>query len=145
MYKNILLPSDGSECSKIAAEHAIDIADRYNSKLHILSVVIPLSLGIDVRSKEILDELTSTANDTIDEISEKARNSGVENVETVVEEGAPSDIILSYVSNNDIDLIVMGTHGRTGLERYLIGSVTERVVRKSEIPVLAIPDRDLED
>jgi nucleotide-binding universal stress UspA family protein len=71
-------------------------------------------------------------------VIQQAEAAGVDTIEGVVAQGAPHRAILDYVDEQDIDLIVMGTHGRTGLDRYLLGSVTEKVVRLSDAPVLTV-------
>ena len=70
--------------------------------------------------------------------AERAASVGVEASETIVEDDSPSRAILAYADEQDCDLIVMGTHGRTGLDRVLLGSMTERVVRLAPIPVLIV-------
>jgi nucleotide-binding universal stress UspA family protein len=62
----------------------------------------------------------------------------VKTIEGVVAQGTPHQAILDYIGEHDIDLVVMGTHGRTGLDRYLLGSITEKVVRLSDAPVLTV-------
>jgi nucleotide-binding universal stress UspA family protein len=71
-------------------------------------------------------------------VIQQAEAAGVNTIEGVVAQGAPHQAILDYVDEHDIDLVVMGTHGRTGLDRYLLGSVTEKVVRLSDAPVLTV-------
>ena len=69
---------------------------------------------------------------------EQAEDDGVETIEGMVSQGSPHRAILDYIEDQDIDLVVMGTHGRTGLDRYLLGSVTEKVVRLSDAPVMTV-------
>jgi nucleotide-binding universal stress UspA family protein len=71
-------------------------------------------------------------------VIEQAESAGVETIEGVVSSGTPHRAILDYVDEEDVDLVVMGTHGRTGLDRYLLGSVTEKVVRLSDAPVITV-------
>ncbi len=138
MFENILLPTDGSECSKVAGNHAIEVAKRYDSKLHILSVV---SYGaLDTVVPEVMEKLKEAAEKTVDESSKQAKTSNVKKVKTSVQKGPnPTKSILKYIDDNSIDLIVMGTHGRTGLDRYLIGSTTEKVMRETKVPVMTVP------
>jgi nucleotide-binding universal stress UspA family protein len=76
----------------------------------------------------------------------QAEEAGVDAVEASVAQGTPHQAILEYVDYHDIDLVVMGTHGRTGLDRYLMGSVTENVVRLSDAPVLTVgPPADYDE
>jgi nucleotide-binding universal stress UspA family protein len=75
----------------------------------------------------------------LDEVREEAEAAGIESVEAVLGSGTPANAITTYVDDQDIDLVVVGTHGRTGLDRYLIESVAENVVRMSPVPVLTVP------
>ena len=135
MYDQILVPTDGSEGSHAAVEHAIDLATTYDATLHTLYVV-DTSVGIDASVPGTLDALEEAGENAIDEVVKQAADVGT--IEGVVAQGAPHRAILDYVDEHDVDLVVMGTHGRTGLDRYLLGSVTEKVVRLSDAPVLTV-------
>jgi nucleotide-binding universal stress UspA family protein len=78
------------------------------------------------------------ANAILEKTADVIRKSGVEEVETVLKTGTPAKAILDFVDEAKIDLIVMGTHGRRGLDRVLLGSVTEEVVRLSRVPVMTV-------
>ncbi|MFB6195603.1 MAG: universal stress protein [Haloplanus sp.] len=138
MYDDILVPTDGSEGTADAIDHAIDIATTYDAALHALYVVDTAAPG-EATTAAVLDALEEAGRDALDELVERAEAAGVETIEGTVGRGTPHRAILEYVDRNDIDLVVMGTHGRTGLDRYLIGSVTERVVRLADVPVLTVP------
>ncbi|AQL44367.1 universal stress protein UspA [Halorientalis sp. IM1011] len=137
MYDSILVPTDGSDTAQAAVDHAIDHAKRYDATLHTLYVVEepPIDEG---DAPEVLDAIESTGERAIQDVIDAARAADVGTVEGSVAEGAPYRAILEYVDQNDIDLVVMGTHGRTGLDRYLLGSVTEKVVRSAPVPVLTV-------
>lgn len=137
MYDQILVPTDGSEGSQAAAEHAIEIATTYNAELHTIHVV-DTTVGIGSSDPETFDVLEEAGESAINEVSQRADTAGVDTIEGVVAQGAPHRAILDYVDEHDIDLVVMGTHGRTGLDRYLVGSVTAKVVRLSDAPVLTV-------
>lgn len=137
MYEQILVPTDGSERTRGAVEHAIDLATTYNAAFHTIYVV-DTNFGIDAPVPGMLDALEEAGENAIDEVIQQAETAGVETVEGVVVHGTPHRAILEYTDEHDIDLVVMGTHGRTGLDRYLIGSVTEKVVRLSDAPVLTV-------
>ncbi|ELZ92922.1 stress response protein [Haloferax mucosum ATCC BAA-1512] len=138
MYETILVPLDGSAPSDAAFDRALDLAVSMDATLHLLYVVderilhaTQLDAGGLVRGyEEEGDEIVTAAAD-------EAGKAGLE-VVTAVEHGTPHREIRRYIETADIDLVVMGTHGRRGLERYLIGSVTERVLRLSDAPVLTI-------
>jgi nucleotide-binding universal stress UspA family protein len=137
MYERILVPTDGSEGTRGALEHAIDLATTYDAALHTVYVV-DTHVGIDSSIPGTLDALEEAGENAIDEVIQQAEAAGVNTIEGVVAQGAPHRAILDYVDKQDIDLVVMGTHGRTGLERYLLGSVTEKVIRLSDAPVLTV-------
>ena len=142
MYDRILLPTDGSEVAEAAAAHAVALAAATGATLHVLSVVdaeaigivTPVALDVD----EVRTSLRRAAEEATAAVAEAAESAGVDVVEAV-EVGVPDEEIRDYAAANDVDLVVMGTHGRGGVDRFLLGSVTERVVRGSAVPVLAVP------
>ena len=148
MYQKILLPTDGSKYAEKAAKHAIWIAGHSGAELIALNVIDTSSLvglpaeDLTVRVSEILKEEGQKSLDSISKlIEELKKEQGYEkgvNLTKRSEEGSPADIILKTVEDEDIDLIVMGTSGKHGLDRFLLGSVTEKVVRSSKVPVLAV-------
>ncbi|MFB6196186.1 MAG: universal stress protein [Haloplanus sp.] len=137
-YRNVLVPTDGSDCADDALSLAIGVvADE--ASLHLLSVVDVTTLGVDVRADILADTLEESATDIVDEAAERAAEAGVDDVSTDVRFGTSvSRTVRSYVEDHDIDLIVVGTHGRTGLDRYILGSVTDRIIRTSPVPVLTV-------
>jgi len=139
MYDDILLPTDGSDGIAQAATHAEAIAERFDATIHVLSVVdtrnrfeSPTS-GL---SAEAWKEAEGERADHAIETTVAALGESVP-VETEVIEGVPKTAILDYVDEG-MDMVVMGTHGRTGLDHYLIGSVAEKVVRRSPVPVVTV-------
>lgn len=139
MYESILLPTDGSEGSVRAAESAIVLAERFDATLHALSVVETDALSGEAPMADIFDELEARGRAALDDVVDRAAAADLGTVETYLGSGDPYAVILDYVDEHDVDVIVMGTHGRTGVERYLIGSVTEKVVRLADVPVVAVP------
>ena len=140
MYQDILLPTDGSEGVAAAAEHAGAIAERFDATVHIFSVA-------DTRNRfESPSSGVSTA--VWDEAERERAEAAVEDaaavlpddvtVETHIAKGVPKTEILDAIDDVGVDLVVMGTHGRTGIDHYLIGSVAEKVVRKSPVPVTTV-------
>ncbi|MFC6873310.1 universal stress protein [Halobellus marinus] len=138
MYDDILIPTDGSEGTRGAIEHGIDLATKYGATLHTLYVV-NTNVTVETTSAQTLAALEEIGQEAIDEVIQQAEAADVETIEGTVAQGVPHHAILDYVDENDVDLVVMGTHGRTGLDRYLLGSVTEKVVRLSEVPVVTVP------
>lgn len=138
MYEEILIPTDGSAASSWAIDHAVGLASTYGARLHALYVVdsgtyASLEAGADV----VMDALEREGEDATGEIAAAASEASVDVVTNVVN-GTAYRTILEYTDERGIDLIVMGTHGRRGIDRYLLGSVTERVVRAAPVPVLTV-------
>lgn len=138
MYDRILLPTDGSEQAAGAAERAFDLAKNYDAELHVLFVVDSSAFASEVDATLVTDELEGYGTQTLNDVVERAEDAGVSNVESAIYFGTTHEEILAYAEKIDADLVVMGTHGRRGLDRYLLGSVTERVVRLSDVPVLTV-------
>jgi nucleotide-binding universal stress UspA family protein len=139
MYDDILVPTDGSEHATAALREALELADEYGATLHVLSVVDSRDLGLttpaDVES--LRDGLRAGSERAVEDAVARAAEAGVPTTSTV-EVGLPHRAIVDYVADHGVDLVVMGTHGRSGLERVLIGSVTERVLRRARAPVLTV-------
>ncbi len=140
MYDTILVPTDGSEGAEAAARHGLNLATAFDSQIHLLSVVDERShssalADLDPTIGEQREVFEQQATEAVEQLEELVSDPSV-TCHTAVEHGIPYEAILSYVAEHDIDLVSMGTHGRTGLDRLLVGSVTERVVRTSDVPVL---------
>jgi len=138
VYDKILLPTDGSEGAKRATEQAIDLATSLDAALHVLHVVDTTDVPTDLDENVVLDALEAEGKRALEDVHERAERADVRTIEGTAASGPPHRAILDYVDEYDIDVIVMGTHGRTGLERWLLGSVTERVARLSPVPVLTV-------
>ena len=138
MYDALLVPTDGSEAATDAAEHAYSLGERYDATVHVLSVVEEReSASIVGQGHEKLETLRERGTEATRRIVDEALSRDVDAV-GAVEVGNPDRTILGYAGDNDVDMIVMSTHGRSGVGRFLMGSVTEQVIRGGEIPVLAI-------
>ncbi|EKQ55763.1 MAG: universal stress protein UspA-like protein [Methanobacterium sp. Maddingley MBC34] len=147
MYQKILLPTDGSKFAEKAAEHAIWIASKSGAEIIVLNVIETSSLvglpaeDLIVRIKEMLKEEGRRSLERISEmVTEEEKELKIEDIQITLktEEGSPADAILKTVEKEDVDLVVMGTSGKHGLDRFLLGSVTEKVVRSAKCPVLAV-------
>jgi len=140
MYDRILLPTDGSEGVDRAIDHAVDAADRYDATLHVLYVVdsdvINAYSGDEfVDGAEGAEEtLEERGREALDAVAAHAGDAGVDVVTDLVY-GVPHEEILRYADREDIDLTVMGSKTRSGDYRRMLGSVTERVSRRSTGPV----------
>ncbi|MBV0900855.1 universal stress protein [Haloarcula salina] len=144
-FDDILLPTDGSSGAEAAIEPTAALASTTDATVHVLSAVDTRSLGIDVGSSVIIDELESVADDAVATASDRLYEDGVDAVKTAVAHGIPYQVILQAIDDNDVDLVVIGTHGRTGIDRYLLGSVTEKIVRTAPVPVLTVRSPDAGD
>ena len=139
MYDHVLLPTDGSEGAEAVADHVGAIAERFDATVHVLAVAdtrnrfeSPSSgLAPDVWEDAESERAEAAIDDTVAILPDSVP------VERAVESGIPHEVILEHAEDG-MDVIVMGTHGRTGLDHYLIGSVAERVVRRSSVPVLTV-------
>ena len=142
--QRILVPTDGSQCAELALEEGIDVAKATGATLHLLHVVETGSLGPDARSVLREGELTGRANEIMTEATGKAEEASLDPVTSVTGHGEPSKVIRDYIAENEIDLAVLGTHGKTDFSRYVMGGVSAKVVRTSPVPVMWVrkPDSD---
>ncbi len=133
--ERVLVPTDGSECATAAVEHATAFAEETGASLHLVHVVDTDVGGAD---DTVYDALESVGEQALEAGIGTARRADIPEIEASLLGGRPHQAIQTYVEDNDIDYVVMGTHGRTGVSRYLLGSVTERVVRLVERPVISV-------
>ena len=141
MYDAVLVPTDGSDGSVTAADHAIDLAERHDATLHTLYILETEQVAEqipDFEDSSIFDRLADAGEQAVGDIEQRAAGADVGAVTTAVEQGVPHEEIVAYVERHGIDVVVMATEGRTGRSQELIGSVTETVVRSSPVPVLAV-------
>lgn len=140
MYKTIVLAVDGSEISKNAAKHAVALAKSAGGKLIAVHVVPPIDV-MDIESfkpEMLLKGLRKEGEKILSDVRDIASVEGVE-ISTSVVDGIPYDRICEAAEEADADLIIMGSHGRTGLGKVFIGSVAERVISKAKCrPVLVV-------
>lgn len=144
MYQDILIPTDGSDGSRRAIQEAVGLAELTGATVHGLYVVDTRDYNTLPESKwlTIEDALETEGENATDTVRAEAETVGV-TVTTTISQGVPHEEILAYVDDHAIDLVVMGTHGRTGFERVLLGSVTEKVIRTTSVPVHVVRiDRD---
>jgi len=134
--KNILLATDGSPSCEAAVYRAIELAREKSANLTAVSVVYSNDEYLAL-APGIVEEMIGKAKEKLAAIEQKGKEAGVE-INTVVKEGEAYAAITSLAQNNDIDLIVMGSHGRKGLQRMLMGSVTERTIGYAICPVLVV-------
>jgi nucleotide-binding universal stress UspA family protein len=139
--RRIVCPVDFSTISKRALDHAAVLARWYDAELTALHVIplLPTVFGFPspVSAAAAPATTEAVAAELAAFVAEAAAK--VKSTVTVVREGSPAVEILHYAAEHDADLIVIGTHGRTGFERFMLGSVTEKVLRKAPCPVLSVP------
>lgn len=140
MYDDILVPTDGSDGAAAALEYAFNLAQKYDATVHALYVVDDNQgdsglMGLE--NKDPLASLREEGETAVKEIEQQAHDTNV-TVVTAVRQNFPHEGIRSYADEFDIDLIVMSSHGRSGVSRVLFGSVTERVLRLTNRPVLVV-------
>jgi len=137
MYQTILVPTDGSAGASAALDEAIALAEKFDATIHSLNVVDVGAVQPEAGAVDLVESFERMGEETTDAAVTRAEDAGV-SAEGHVTTGTAHRAITEYVADHDIDLVVMGTHGRTGLERYLLGSVTEKVVRTVDVPVLTV-------
>lgn len=150
MHDQILLPIEDHEGTDQAVEYGIELAKQNDATIHLLHVTENLTsrgrfhegaFGGDIEQDDLNERVLKQARGVLEPYIEQIEDAGIETV-CKVTGGAPQKRILAYVEESGVDVIVMGTRGRTGLGRPLLGGVTERVVRLSDVPVITIPLRD---
>lgn len=144
MYHRILVPTDGSVGTAHVSLQAIDLAKQYGATIHALHVV---DENLETRLEQLTgvgEELQTRGRHAVDRIEHMAQAHEVP-VTTALKDGDPATTIVRFADDTDADLVVMGTHGRSGVEHHLIGSVAERVVRQAPCPVMTVrlPDTEI--
>jgi nucleotide-binding universal stress UspA family protein len=145
-YKNILVPLDGSELAETALTDALSLAELSHAKVILFQAVKPAEhvIGQDTAHPIYLDQQWASQKEVgqcyLIEVQRRITNTKLA-VETVVEMGPGPDTIIDYAHDHGVDLIVMATHGRSGLSRWVYGSVADKVLRGAEVPVLLVRAR----
>lgn len=147
--RKILVPTDFSEDSDLAFRMALSIAVKYQARiflLHVISSTVQRSLADYSLDQSIVDRVLNESivfsNEKLQEVIDKNQQSGNIKVIPDVRKGQPYEEILKEASERKIDLIVIASHGKTGLQKYFIGSVTERVMKEAKCPVLLIRSQE---
>lgn len=164
MYDRILYPTDGSRGAKAALPHVRDIASTYDATVDVLYAIDTTEVGVGMVGHQNTESepgmvgghgrddgpgmvgeqpMPEETREALEEQGEAVVEHVAEELEgidtrTVVDSGDPYQVILDHAAEEGIDLVVMGTHGRTGADRYLLGSITEKVVRTSDVPVVTV-------
>lgn len=140
VYDVVLLATDGSTPSSCALDSAVTLAVEAGATLHVLSVVDSADLDLfgSADAASVDDVLRSAAEAAVADATDRAEATGVD-VVPAVRVGSPHREICAYADEADADVVVVGTHGRSGLSRALLGSVAARVIRTAPVPVLVVP------
>ena len=142
MYERVLFPTDGSEPAESVLEYALQIASEHEATLHVLNVADTNQNALDRLGSDVVDALVQAGETIVEEATQRAAERGVPAV-SAVRRGDPHSAIIDYSEQEAVDCLVMPTHGRRGLQRFLLGSVTERVINTATVPVVAVnPERD---
>lgn len=135
--ERLLLATDGSEFSRKATDRALDLVQCSGGTLKVVSV-LEISPQIYAVAPEVVEEKIKLPKQYVEEVKQLAAARGIIAEDFVKESESASEVILELARSKDIDLIVLGSHGRTGLKRLLMGSVTERVIAQAPCPVLVV-------
>lgn len=140
--ERILFPTDFSEGSFHALPYAVDLAKHYNAKLFIIHVIYDIAKATDshiphISADELYKEISAWAQKEMESCCIEGIR-GLQDVKKQVLRGVPYEEIIKFAGDEKIDMIVMGTYGRIGLERFIFGSTAERVVRRAPCPVMTV-------
>lgn len=145
MYRTVLLLTDGSEAAAAALDDAVEIAARFDATLHALFIAdtsLPFT-GAPTGEEfweTVMERIEAEGERAVGEIARSAEDRGVSVVTEVRRAPAVHAGIDDYVAEVEPDVVVMGTHGRTGWRRFMLGSVTDRVLRTARVPVVVVPE-----
>jgi len=139
VYDHVLVPTDGSDSSAAAVDEAVAIADGEAATVHLLHVIdeeTEMSAGASgMVAPQITETLEEEAESALDDAERRAEDAGV-TYDRTIREGDPHEVIAEYAIEHDVDLVVMGASGRSGIKERLLGSTTDRVVRTVDTSVL---------
>ncbi|MHB0912225.1 MAG: universal stress protein [Armatimonadota bacterium] len=150
MYKNILVPLDGSGLAEQALTHATELAKSLGAKVTLLYVLEPVGLhpepglmGPVLSYSFDMEDEEKSAEEYLEHIEKRLQMDGVDASRYVLQ-GDPASVIVDFAAEKGIDLIAMSTHGRSGIRRWVYGSVADRVLRSARVPVLLIRSTEKE-
>jgi nucleotide-binding universal stress UspA family protein len=141
--KRILVPIDGSEYSMRAAKYAIELAKLQKAQIICIHVITSQPYGYAFSGPcidQYMEDINNQYKSWFKKVIQMAENEGIKNIKTEVftDVRSTTDALINYASSNSIDLIVVGTRGRTGLQRVIIGSVASGIVRHAHCPVVLV-------
>ncbi|MCX7930783.1 MAG: universal stress protein [Chlorobi bacterium] len=142
-FDSILIPTDFSECARYAEQYGLELGRMFGSALYYLYAVEPIDTFATINGVEqsiyfdVLKDLRASAEERLGQIAAELSAQGL-TVHTAVREGRASEAIVEYAQQNAISLICIATHGRRGFSHLILGSTTERVVRRAPCPVFVV-------
>nr|WP_292751624.1 universal stress protein [Methanobrevibacter sp.] len=140
MYKRILVPTDGSEFAKKAQKHALFLANASGAEIFAVSVTennFVNGLPLDDEIYQLNQILKERSEENLKEFDDLNKNDDLK-ITHIIREGSPAKVILEVAKDEDIDLIVMGSSGKSGFDRFIMGSVADKVVNSAKCAVLVI-------
>lgn len=141
-FKNILVAFDSSSFSNRAFKNALEIAEPNSSKITIATVVTGIyqpSIGFSMEySKELLETHTKILKQTFRKLEKMAKEKGIKLSLKILHDPSVSTAILNYVNTSKFDLLVIGSHGRTGINKIILGSVANDIMNKAKCPVMVV-------
>ena len=144
MYDDILLPVAPGSAANDAVPHARSLAERYGATVHVVSAVDTSDRALGgPRAGAFAERVESGAERRVETVTDELAEAGIDVVGSVIH-GEPLPVIETAIDDTGADIVVMPTHTRTGLQRVLLGSVTEKIVRTSPVPVITVPMADTE-
>jgi nucleotide-binding universal stress UspA family protein len=140
--KSILFPTDFSEGSSQALQYAVDFTKKYGAKLYVVHVIYDIAKATGwyvphVSMDQMYQDIQEGAKKELDKFGVKELGE-IKNIERTVLTGVPHEEVMNFAKKNKVDLIIMGTHGRKGIDRILFGSTAAQVVRFAPCPVLTV-------
>ncbi|MFB1065081.1 universal stress protein [Natrinema sp. H-ect4] len=139
MYQDILLATDGSDAARRATDHGIELANQLDATLHVLSVSEDGPHAEDQQDR-LRNDPEEAAAAAATEAEESATRADVD-VTTDIRHGVPQEQIVDFAETNPVDMIIVGTAGRSGLDHLISGSVAEEIVRNAPVPVLTVREQ----
>ena len=142
-FKKIMIATDGSVCARMAANNAIELARLSGGTVYAVYVISTdyfSSMAIDLDWQRMHEALKKEGSKAVDYVAGIGEMEGTK-VEPILLEGRPAVEIIRYAEEKGIDILIMGSLGKTGLDRLFLGSVTEKVIRNSKVPVMVIKEK----
>ncbi|ELZ43119.1 UspA domain protein [Halorubrum saccharovorum DSM 1137] len=145
MYDEILLPVAPGGKANDAIPHAKSIAERYDATVYVVSAIDTVAQTLrGPQAGAFAERVEDAAQERVETVTAELESAGVDVVGNVIQ-GEPVDVIENAIDDVGADIVVMPSHARSGIQRVLLGSVTEKVVRVSSVPVVTVPMADREE